>query len=49
VYPDTLEKFGIEREIPDEADRAKINDIIFKELVNGIFLEESRRFFNDVA
>jgi aspartate racemase len=49
VYPDTLEKFGIEREIPDEADRAKINDIIFKELVNGIFLEESRRSFNDVA
>jgi aspartate racemase len=49
VYHETLEKFGIEREIPDEADRVKINDIIFKELVNGIFLEESRLFFNDIA
>ena len=49
VYPETLEKFGIEREIPDEEDRVKINDIIFKELVNGVFLEESRLFFNEVT
>lgn len=49
VYPDALEKFGIEREIPDKADREKINDIIFKELVNGIFLEDSRLFFNEVT
>ena len=49
VYPDELAKFGIEREIPDEADRERINTIIFKELVNGIFLEESRLVFNEVT
>ena len=49
VYPDQLAKFDIEREIPDEPDRERINTIIFKELVNGIFLEESRLFFNEVT
>jgi len=49
VYPDELAKFGIEREIPGDADRERMNTIIFKELVNGVFLEESRLFFNDVA
>jgi aspartate racemase len=49
VYPDELTAFGIERDIPDEPDRIKINDIIFDELVKGIFTEESRLFFNEVA
>jgi aspartate racemase len=49
VYPEALAKFKIEREIPDKADREKINDIIFKELVNGIFPETSRLYFNEVA
>ncbi|HKP69868.1 MAG TPA: amino acid racemase, partial [Pyrinomonadaceae bacterium] len=49
VYPDQLAKFDISREIPDEGDRERINTIIFKELVNGIFLEESRLFFNEVT
>ena len=49
VYPRTLATFGIEREMPDEADRERINDIIFKELVNGVFLESSRLYFNEVA
>ena len=49
VYPDELLKFDISREIPDELDRHRINDIIFKELVNGIFTEESRLFFNEVT
>ena len=49
VYPEALETFGIEREIPEEADREKINEIIFKELVNGIFPETSRLYFNEVA
>jgi aspartate racemase len=49
VYPEALAEFKIEREIPDEADREKINDIIFKELVNGIFAERSRLYFNEVA
>lgn len=49
VYPDELAKLGIEREIPDSEDRTKINDIIFGELVNGIFNEDSRLFFNSVT
>lgn len=49
VYPEALESFRIESEIPDEEDRARINEIIFKELVNGIFLETSRLYFNEVA
>ena len=49
VYPEALERFGIESEIPDGADREKINEIIFKELVNGVFLEPSRLYFNEVA
>lgn len=48
VYPQALAKFGIERQIPEEADRIRINDIIFNELVNGIFTEESRLYFNEV-
>ncbi len=49
VYPEALEGFRIESEIPDEADRETINEIIFKELVNGIFPERSRLYFNEVA
>jgi aspartate racemase len=49
VYPQALEEFRIESEIPVEADREKINEIIFKELVNGIFPETSRLYFNEVA
>jgi len=48
VYPEALKEFNIEREIPDGPDREKINDIIFKELVNGIFTEASRLYFNEV-
>src|SRR4030095_11182891 len=49
VYPEALQKFRIDREIPDEPDRKKINEIIFKELVNGVFKETSRLYFNEVA
>ncbi len=49
VYPEALERFGIESEIPGEADRVRINDIIFKELVNGLFTEASRLYLNGVA
>jgi aspartate racemase len=49
VYPVALDEFGIESKIPDEADREKINDIIFNELVNGIFPEASRLYFNEVS
>jgi aspartate racemase len=48
VYPEALEGFGITSEIPDEADRERINEIIFKQLVNGLFPEASRLYFNEV-
>ena len=49
VYPQALTEFKIASEIPDLADREKINEIIFKELVNGIFSETSRLYFNEVT
>jgi aspartate racemase len=48
VYPDVLSRFAIAFEIPEAQDREKIDQIIFKELVNGVFLEESRLYFNRV-
>ena len=48
VYPRVLDRFGISSGTPDAPVRAKIDEIIFKELVNGIFLEQSRLFFNQV-
>lgn len=49
VYRAPLDNLSIDREIPDQADREKINDIIFKELVNGIFAEGSRHYLNEVV
>jgi aspartate racemase len=49
VYPEVLNEFGIESEIPEKADRDRINEIIFKELVNGVFQESSRLYFNEVT
>jgi len=42
-YKDRLrERFGLEVLIPDDADRAEANRIIFEELVRGQVLESSR-------
>jgi aspartate racemase len=49
VYPGTLAKFGVESQIPEVADREKINEIIFKELVNAVFREDSRLYLNEVT
>jgi aspartate racemase len=49
VYPRILAKFGLSYEIPNEADREKIDMIIFRELVNGVISADSRRSFNDVV
>jgi len=46
VYREILKKHAISCHIPDENDREKIDAIIFKELVNGVFTEESRQYFN---
>jgi aspartate racemase len=48
VYPEALGQFGITCQIPDEPDRERIDAIIFKELVNGVFKEESRLFLNTI-
>ena len=48
VYPGTLAKFNITCQIPDEEDCERIDDIIFNELVNGVFTEKSRLYFNEV-
>ena len=49
VYPESLAGFGIKREIPEAMDREKINSIIFDELVNGVFREDSRLYLNEVT
>jgi aspartate racemase len=48
VYPGVLKKYGIISQIPEQEDRNRIDNIIFKELVNGVFKEESRQYFNKV-
>ncbi len=48
VYPGTLKKFGIACKIPNEAQRERIDEIIFNELVYGIIKEDSRLYFNEV-
>jgi len=48
VYPDALKEFGITSEIPGAEDREYIDTIIFEELVNGVFPEKSRLYFNEV-
>ncbi|HYY98080.1 MAG TPA: amino acid racemase [Pyrinomonadaceae bacterium] len=49
VYTEALGEFDIESEMPEEADREKINEVIFGELVKGVFPEASRLYFNEVA
>jgi len=48
VYSQALKKLGLSSKIPDEADRERIDTIIFEELVNGAFQEKSRHYFNAV-
>ncbi len=48
VYPEKLTAVGIAYVIPNAEQRARIDDIIFDELVNGIFTDESRSYFQRV-
>ena len=43
-----LQKSEITSQIPDESDRERIDAVIFNELVNGTFADDSRRYFNKV-
>ena len=45
VYPGALGRRGIEWDIPNEADRKTVNDIIFNELCLGQFRDESREAY----
>ncbi|WP_242911155.1 aspartate/glutamate racemase family protein [Actinomadura terrae] len=45
VYPRELAARGIGCEFPEAADRETVNEIIFAELVNGVFGADSRREF----
>lgn len=48
VYPEVLKEVGISCQVPEEHDRERIDSIIFTELVNGILMEGSRLYFNEV-
>jgi len=45
IYPEVLERNGIDYRFPSPVDRGEINRIIFDELVNGIFKSESLAVF----
>ena len=48
LYPRSLGRRGTETEIPDPADREDVDRIIFTELVEGRFTEESRARYQEV-
>jgi aspartate racemase len=48
VYPKSFSKVGLKVTSPQPADQKLVDDIIFTELVNGVFLEKSRLLYNDV-
>jgi aspartate racemase len=48
VYPAVLGPRAIAHQIPDAADRARIDTVIFEELVNQRFEDRARTFFKDV-
>lgn len=48
VYPEVLNKLGLQFRTPSPLDRDKINTIIFDELVNGIFRSESLGVFRSI-
>jgi aspartate racemase len=43
IYPEVMAERGIEVEFPSEDDRRILDSIIFNELVNGVFIDESRQ------
>jgi aspartate racemase len=48
VYPEMFAKYGVKISTPAEVDQKIVDDIIFMELVNGIFSEASRLRYNEV-
>ena len=48
VYPEMFDKYSLKISTPADVDQKIVDDIIFKELVNGIFSEASRLRYNEV-
>jgi aspartate racemase len=48
VYRPVLDALGIETIVPDAADAQAVDRIIFAELVDGVFTDASRDFYNRV-
>jgi aspartate racemase len=48
IYPQAFAARGIATEVPDADDRDTINEIIFDELVNGVFTARSRHEYGRV-
>jgi aspartate racemase len=48
VYPEMFAKYSLKISSPAAADQKLVDDIIFQELVNGIFTEASRVAYNGV-
>ncbi len=48
VYPRALAAHGMAVEIPDQDDRDAVHGIIFSELVNGVFTDDSRREYTRI-
>jgi aspartate racemase len=48
VYPRALAAHGMAAEIPDQDDRDAVHEIIFSELVNGVFTDDSRREYTRI-
>jgi aspartate racemase len=48
VYSTKLTAMGIEHRLPEVKDRERINEIIFNELVYGLFTAEARDYFSEV-
>jgi aspartate racemase len=48
VYPEMFKKHALKISMPSEVDQKMIDDVIFKELVNGIFKESSRLRYHEV-
>jgi aspartate racemase len=48
VYPEMFAKRALKISSPAEGDQKLVDDIIFKELVNGIFSEASRLRYNEI-
>jgi aspartate racemase len=48
VYRDALGKLGIETVVPEAADFETVDRVIFAELVDGVFTDESRQAYNEI-